>query len=92
MMILRANSSENEGEFGAANTSGERFAAAILDFHQLLRELLGPLDRQDWALTENNLGNALLGQGLRSGDAEPTALHGPDGRGLPRRLTGLHQS
>ncbi len=74
MMRRKADSSEDEADFGAATTSGERFAAAILDYRQPLQALVGAADRQDWAETQNNLGVALQSQRERSGGAEATGM------------------
>jgi tetratricopeptide (TPR) repeat protein len=74
ILTWRANLLLEEGRYGAADASQGKFAAGIRDYRQLLQDLTGPSDRQDWAMTQNNLGLALSRQGERSSGPEGTAL------------------
>ena len=69
-----ADARKDEGEFGEASGSLALLAQSIKDYRDLLREWSVPADRQDWALTQTNLGNALTDQGERSGGAQATKL------------------
>ena len=73
--VLRlANARRDEGEVGAASESSPLLAQSIEDYQGLLRERSAPAERQDRALTQNNLGNALWDQGERSSGAQATDL------------------
>ena len=69
VVTRRADSLLEEGEFGAPAAALARLGAAIQDYRDLLRELAGAGDRQNWAATQNSLGIALESQGERSGGA-----------------------
>ncbi|MGR9053737.1 MAG: tetratricopeptide repeat protein, partial [Gammaproteobacteria bacterium] len=52
---------------GTERIDGEALQEAILTYREILKDYTRELLPQDWAMTQNNLGNALQEQGLRSG-------------------------
>jgi hypothetical protein len=63
-----------EGEVGPSSDSLPLLARSVEDYRNLLHEHTAPVERKDWAGTQNNLGNALVDQGERSSGERATEL------------------
>jgi len=61
-----------EGEIASASDSPQLFSHSIDDFRTLIREYAASPDKQDWAMEQQDLGEALWGEGERSNGPQAT--------------------
>ena len=69
-----ADAREEEAVGGAAASNALLLTQSISDYQTLIGQYSDPGEREQWARTENSLGNALTDQAMRSSGADATGL------------------